>query len=114
MMPAMMALMIAIMPAMMALMEDMIAMAMAVMIALSTKLSDQKSYGVEGVSASLLSILVVMALVGVCYRYSGVIFNRLGHTGTNVVSRLSAFLLLSIGVSIIWEGILGLIHSMPH
>jgi multiple antibiotic resistance protein len=88
--------------------------AMAVMIALSTKLSDQKSYGVEGVSASLLSILVVMALVGVCYRYSGVIFNRLGHTGTNVVSRLSAFLLLSIGVSIIWEGILGLIHSMPH
>jgi multiple antibiotic resistance protein len=88
--------------------------AMAVMIALATKLQIDHTYGVIGVLASLLSILVVMALVALCYRWSEPIFRRLGHTGTNVVSRVSAFLLLSIGVSIIWEGILGLIGQMPH
>jgi multiple antibiotic resistance protein len=88
--------------------------AMAVMIALATRLTNENIYGLEGVLASLSSVIVVMALVALCYRWSGVIFSRLGHTGTNVVSRVTAFLLLSIGVSIVWEGILGLIHSMPH
>ena len=87
---------------------------MAVMIALATKLQLEHSYRVLGISASMLSILVVMGLVALCYRWSEPIFHRLGHTGTNVVSRVSAFLLLSIGVCIIWEGVLGLIHSMPH
>jgi multiple antibiotic resistance protein len=88
--------------------------AMAVMIAIATKLQIDHAYGLSGISATLLSIMVVMGMVALCYRWSEPIFRRLGHTGTNVVSRVSAFLLLSIGVSIIWEGILGLIEKMPH
>jgi multiple antibiotic resistance protein len=88
--------------------------AIAVVIALSSKLQIAGTYTVSSVLASLFSIVVVMALVALCYRWAQPIFARLGQNGMNVVSRLSAFLLLCIGVSIVWQGILGLLQSMPH
>lgn len=89
--------------------------AMAVTIALSAKLSNGQEYNLIGVSAILMAIIVVFILVGICYRHADHIFERLGHTGTNVVSSLTAFILLAISVTVIWEGILGLITPLiPH
>jgi len=56
-------------------------------------------------------MLLVAIAVYVCYRYSDAIVRRLGETGSTVVSRLAAFILLCIGVQIGWNGVRGLIGS---
>jgi multiple antibiotic resistance protein len=55
--------------------------------------------------AHALGIVVVTMSVYLCYRYADRILKRLGVTGTSVVVRLSAFILLCIGVQICWNGL---------
>ncbi len=57
------------------------------------------------VTTAVLGIAVVAAAVYLCYRFANRIVRRLGPTGTGVVVRLSAFILLCIGVQICWNGI---------
>ncbi len=54
-------------------------------------------------------IAAVSLVVFIFYRYSGYFFSRLGKQGIQVVTKLSAFILLAIGVEIIWKGYEGLI-----
>jgi multiple antibiotic resistance protein len=58
-----------------------------------------------------VGILLVALGVYYCYRYADRILRKLGPTGTSVVVRLTAFILLCIGVQICWNGIHGLIAS---
>ena len=80
----------------------------AVTIALATKV-DKYAHNIQSMCASITAILLVFILVAISYRYADTIFDRLGRTGTSVVGSLSAFILLAIGVTVIWEGIQGLI-----
>jgi multiple antibiotic resistance protein len=57
-----------------------------------------------GALADAVGMAVVAATVYVCYRYGTVILRTLGTTRAVVLSRLSAFLLLCIGVHIGWSG----------
>src|SRR3984957_7654313 len=59
--------------------------------------------------AHTIGILLVAISVLLCYRYADRIVSKLGSTGTSVVVRLSAFILLCIGVQICWNGIHALI-----
>jgi multiple antibiotic resistance protein len=52
----------------------------------------------------------VAVAVYLCYRYADRVLARLGRTGTSVLMRLSAFILLCIGVQIIWNGAVELIR----
>jgi multiple antibiotic resistance protein len=52
-----------------------------------------------------VGILIVAASVYLCYRYSDRIVRTLGETGRSVVIRLSAFIVLCIGVQIAWNGV---------
>lgn len=61
--------------------------------------------------AHAVGILLVAVGVYLCYRYAERILRKLGPTGTSVVVRLSAFILLCIGVQIFWNGVRGLIAS---
>jgi multiple antibiotic resistance protein len=55
-----------------------------------------------------------MALtVYLCYRFAPRLVSALGRGGTNVVVRLSAFILLCIGIQIMWNGWAELNH-LPH
>jgi multiple antibiotic resistance protein len=64
--------------------------------------------------AHTLGILVVAASVYLCYRYAEPILRKLGPTGTSVVVRLSAFILLCIGVQIGWNGLHALlVNAFP-
>jgi multiple antibiotic resistance protein len=56
------------------------------------------------VVAHALGILAVAVAVYLCYRYADRVLARLGRIGTSVLMRLSAFILLCIGVQIIWNG----------
>jgi multiple antibiotic resistance protein len=55
--------------------------------------------------AALLGMLAVCFLVWVCYGNAGRLVKFLGRAGTNIVTRLSAFILMAIGVQILVNGI---------
>jgi multiple antibiotic resistance protein len=59
----------------------------------------------------LTGMLVIAMAVYLCYRYADRILKRLGPTGTIVLVRLSAFILLCIGVQICWNGVHALLSQ---
>jgi multiple antibiotic resistance protein len=59
-----------------------------------------------------VGIVIVAVAVYLCYRYADRILRKLGTTGTGVVMRLSAFILLCIGVQIAWNGIHALLAGL--
>jgi len=61
--------------------------------------------------AHAVGILLVALGVYLCYRYADRLLAKLGPTGTSVVVRLSAFIVLCIGVQICWNGVHALISS---
>ena len=63
--------------------------------------------------AAVTGILAIAVTIYFCYRFAEGIVGKLGPGGTNVVVRLSAFILLCIGIQIIWTGWTGLM-AMPH
>jgi len=84
--------------------------AIAIVIAIDTSISHHLTLQtLEQYSAAILGIFLVMGVVAVCYRFADTILNKLGRTGTAVVTRLTAFVLLAIGIDIMWEGMLALI-----
>lgn len=59
--------------------------------------------------AHVSAVLIVAIAVYLCYRYADRILRRLGDTGSAVLTRLSAFILLCIGVQILWNGVSALL-----
>ena len=55
-------------------------------------------------TADFVGAALIAATVFVCYRYADRMLRILGETGTSVLIRLSAFILLCIGVQIFWTG----------
>jgi multiple antibiotic resistance protein len=62
--------------------------------------------------AHLLGVLVIAVTIYLCYRYAGRILRKLGTTGTNVLIRLSSFILFCIGVQIMWNGLRAMIAEV--
>jgi multiple antibiotic resistance protein len=54
--------------------------------------------------ATLAGMFLVCLLVWVCYANADRMVKALGTTATNIITRLSSFVLLSIGVQIFWNG----------
>jgi multiple antibiotic resistance protein len=50
-------------------------------------------------------ILIAAGTIYLCYRFATRVLNSLGETGTTVVLRLSAFILLAVGVQIFCDGL---------
>jgi multiple antibiotic resistance protein len=53
---------------------------------------------------STVGIVLIGATIFLCYGFSDVLERVLGPTGTNIVMRLSAFILVCIGVQIMFNG----------
>ncbi len=73
------------------------------------------NYGID--ISIMLAALIAMGMIAVsifiCYGFADRITQMLGEAATSVVIRLSAFLLLCIGVQIVWNGISALLSSVP-
>ena len=54
--------------------------------------------------AAVAGLIAIAVTIFVCYRFAERIVAALGENGTNVLVRLSAFILLCIGIEIIWNG----------
>lgn len=67
--------------------------------------------------AHVIGVLITVIVIYLCYRYADRLVRRLGATGTNIMIRLTAFILLAIGTQIIWNGartlLEGVLHSSP-
>jgi len=61
--------------------------------------------------AHTVGIFLVAVSVYLCDRFARQILRKLGPTGTSVVMRLSAFILLCIGVQLAWNGIHALVAA---
>jgi multiple antibiotic resistance protein len=62
--------------------------------------------------AELTGVLLVALTVFLSYRFSSRVIALLGETGTAVFLRLSSFILLCVGVSIVWSGLVDLIRPL--
>ena len=60
--------------------------------------------GVMNVTGMVLAIISVSLILFFCLRFAARFLYRLGPSGTAVFMRLSAFILLCIGVQIVWDG----------
>jgi multiple antibiotic resistance protein len=50
-------------------------------------------------------MFLLCVLVWVCYGNADRLVRMLGQSGTNILTRLSAFILMAIGVQIMWNGL---------
>jgi multiple antibiotic resistance protein len=63
------------------------------------------------VAADMIGIMLITLSIYLSYRFASRLIASLGETGTNVFLRLSAFIMLCVGVSILWGGIVGLVDA---
>jgi len=61
--------------------------------------------------AHVVGVVLVSLSIYLCYRYADRILKVMGPVGTSVVVRLTAFILLCIGVQITWNGVYALLVS---
>lgn len=62
--------------------------------------------------ADVIGAAIIALFILLTYRYAHRVSGKIGHTGMMVVVRLSAFIMLCIGVSISWEGITSLLAEI--
>ena len=60
--------------------------------------------------AAFLGPLIIAISILICYRSADRLEKLLGKTGLSVFIRLSAFIVLCIGIQILWNGISALVH----
>jgi len=63
------------------------------------------------VTAAVIGAALVSLAVWFTYRYAGYFAARIGHQGMMIIIRLSAFIVLSIGVQIGWNGVRGMLKG---
>ncbi len=63
--------------------------------------------------AAAIGCAFVAATIYPCYAFADRLASALGPTGMNVILRLSSFLLVCIGVQILWNGASKLLSSLP-
>jgi multiple antibiotic resistance protein len=65
------------------------------------------------IAATVLTAAIVAGLVFLCNRFAEPLAKRMGETAMSVLLRLSSFILLCIGVQIVWNGLTALIRNLP-
>jgi multiple antibiotic resistance protein len=88
-------------------------------ITVAITLGSQRPQGASGwgelaliAGGAVAGILAIALTIYVCYRFADRLEDVLGKTGTNVMMRLSAFILVCIGIQICWAGVSALIAAL--
>jgi multiple antibiotic resistance protein len=83
----------------------------AAAITLGTARPEHGAAWVASVTGALIGLALAALAVYLTYRYSRPLLSRLGDTGILVLTRLAAFLLLAIGIDILWSGLAEFIRT---
>jgi multiple antibiotic resistance protein len=81
-------------------------------IALGAGLSGRPHAGVLELLTALFGVALVALSISVSYRFAGRLIALLGDTGAAVFLRLSSFILLCVGVGMIWGGLADLLRVL--
>jgi multiple antibiotic resistance protein len=84
----------------------------SIAITLGARAQRQGAWNTAELTADMVGVLLVAITVFLSYRFSSRLIAYLGETGTTVFLRLSSFILLCIGVSIIWSGVVDLVRPL--
>ena len=85
----------------------------AAAITVGVSLADTRvSLTLAHIGGGLLALLACAVLLYFAFRYAERLLRPLGEAGTIVFLRLAAFILLCLGVQIIWEGVSGLLGPL--
>jgi multiple antibiotic resistance protein len=82
----------------------------AVSIALGTRPWERVGAAVVG---SMLAIVVMCGLIYVCYFFSDRLRSALSEAGADALGRMFAFILICIGIQVLWTGFAELWASLP-
>jgi multiple antibiotic resistance protein len=63
--------------------------------------------------AVLIGCFIIAVSIYLCYGFSDRLARALGATAMGVIMRLSSFLLVCIGVQILWNGAKALLATLP-
>ena len=73
---------------------------------MGVSLSDSRlSISMARMGGGVLALLAVAVLLYLAFRYAQQLLKPLGEAGAIIFLRLSAFILLCLGVQIIWDGV---------
>jgi multiple antibiotic resistance protein len=85
----------------------------SIAITLGAAVGSRPSTGIMDVVTVLVGVAVVAFSVYLSLRFASQLIARLGETGAEVFMRLSSFIVLCVGVSIMWGGFVDLVGSLP-
>ena len=66
-----------------------------------------------GIIAAVIGSLAIAASIYLCYGFADRLATLLGPTAMSVIMRLSSFLLVCIGIQIVWNGLSTLVRTLP-
>ena len=85
----------------------------SVAITLGANIPRHHGWNVLGLLEILIGSLIVALSIYLCYGFSDRLARVLGDAGMSVIMRLSSFLLVCIGVQILWNGAKALLVTIP-
>lgn len=85
----------------------------AVTIALGAGRDHTAGSTIPFVLAAFAATAVIAGLIYICFRFADRMESALGENASDAIARLFAFILLCLGVEILWSGFSGLIAAMP-
>ncbi|MGB8473740.1 MAG: MarC family protein [Candidatus Acidiferrum sp.] len=85
----------------------------SVAITLGADLPRHNSVNFLGILVVLIGSAIIAASIYLCYGFAERLARALGETAMTVIMRLSSFLLVCIGVQILWNGAKALIVTLP-
>jgi multiple antibiotic resistance protein len=84
----------------------------SVAITLGANLPRHHGWNVLPILSILIGSAIVSAAILLCYGFSDRLARAVGPTGMSVIMRLSSFLLVCIGVQILWNGVRALLGGL--
>jgi multiple antibiotic resistance protein len=84
----------------------------SVAITLGANSTHRYGFQVYSILAALIAMVLIAVSIFLCYGFADRLARRLGESAMNVIIRLSSFLLLCIGVQIVWNGVSALLSSL--
>jgi multiple antibiotic resistance protein len=85
----------------------------SVAITLGANAPQHQGLNILCISAAIIGALLLAASIFLCYGFSDRLGKVIGRTGMTVIIQLTSFLLVCIGVQILWNGASALLASVP-
>jgi multiple antibiotic resistance protein len=87
----------------------------SISVAITLGANEPKHFGANlmVILAAVIGSAIVAATIYLCYGFADRLAKVLGENGMGIILRLSSFLLVCIGVQILWNGLKALIQTLP-